>query len=203
MGCWVQVLNRFSNEWTSHSNVIDEKTDESIKFCCYCTINVVNPWILWKVTIVRLVKSSITSKETHQSWGGVEVGCFDSMCSRSLMWWTLNHFVTLYVKSQWLMMQGHVVPMSMINFCCWMRCMMKPIIIEKNCFLTISFMMCSMTRPSWCVLHQIWKREQLSCIESWSWVTTPTTCSIIFRVSSHDKPWGRIFQLGQNIVKKL
>jgi hypothetical protein len=33
MGRWVQVLNRFSNEWTNHSNVIDEKADKNIKLC--------------------------------------------------------------------------------------------------------------------------------------------------------------------------
>jgi hypothetical protein len=36
------------------------------------------------------------------------------------------------------------------------------------------FMMCSMARLSWCALHQIRKKEQSSCIKSWSRVTTPT-----------------------------
>jgi hypothetical protein len=46
----------------------------------------------------------------------------------------LNHFVTLYVESQRLTMWGHVVPMSIINFCCRMKCVMKLIIIEKMLF---------------------------------------------------------------------
>lgn len=33
MGRWVQVLNRFSSERTNHSNFIDEKAYENIKFC--------------------------------------------------------------------------------------------------------------------------------------------------------------------------
>jgi hypothetical protein len=33
MGCWVHVLNQFSSEQTSHSNVIDEKAKEIIKLC--------------------------------------------------------------------------------------------------------------------------------------------------------------------------
>ncbi len=119
-----------------------------------------------KMIVVRLVKSSIASKQAHQSRGGAEAGCFDSMCARSSWRWILNHFVTLYVKNQRLTMQGHIVPMSMINLCCRMRSVMKLVITKKKLSLTISFMMCSMTRSNWCAPHQIQKKEYSSCIKS-------------------------------------
>jgi hypothetical protein len=76
------------------------------------------------------------------------------MCAKSLGQWILNHFVTLYVESQWLTMRGHVVPMFVINFYYQMRCMMKLVITKKKRSLTTLFMMCSMTRSSWCAPHQ-------------------------------------------------
>jgi len=81
------------------------------------------------------------------------------MCMKSSRRWILNHFVTLYVENQQLMMWRHVVPMYVINFYCWVGCVMKPIIIKKKCFLTTSFMMCSAQnmKERIIVMHRILK----------------------------------------------
>ncbi len=113
---------------------------------------------------MRLVKCYIASKEAHQRWGGAYASYFDSICASNLGWWILNHLVTFSINSHQLIMWGHVVFISVINFCWQVIWMMKPVMIMKKHSLKTSFIMCSMTKSSWCAPHQIQVKGQSSCM---------------------------------------
>ncbi len=80
---------------------------------------------------------------------------------------------------------------------------MKPVMIVKKRSLTTSFIMCSMTRSSWCTPHQIWIKRESSCMAASSQVTMPTTWSVILHAPSNAKPIKWIVQSRQNTIKNL
>jgi hypothetical protein len=135
--------------------------------------------------------------------GGAEAGCFDLMWTSNCGRWILNQLMTFFVESQWLTTWGHIVCISAIKFCCRVKWVRNPIMIEKNHFLMTLIIMSSITRSSWCAPHQIWIREQSLCITTSRRVTTPATRLVILWAPSDVKPRRRIVQSTQSIVKNL
>jgi hypothetical protein len=121
-----------------------KEVTKSFNDACYCSNNVVNPWIERKVIAMRLVKCCITSKEGHKRWGKVDADYFDSICASNSGQWILNHLGTFSVNSHRLTMRGHVVFISTINLYWWVIWVMKPVMIVNKRSLTTLFIMCSM-----------------------------------------------------------
>ncbi len=203
---WVDVsrfpINSIVSKPVTPMSSIKEAT-RSFNVVCCCSNNVVNPWIERKVITVRLMKCCITSKEAHRRRGGVDANCFDSTCTNNSGQWILNHLVMFPVDNHRLIMRGHVVFISAINFCWQIIWVMKLVTIVKKHSLTTSFIMCSMTRFSWCAPHQIRIKGQSSCMAASNQVTTPATQSVILRAPSNAKPIRRIVQSGQSTIKNL
>ncbi len=80
---------------------------------------------------------------------------------------------------------------------------MKPVMIVKKRSLTTLFIMCSMTRFSWCTPHQIRVKGQLSCMAASSQMTMPAMQPVILRAPWEAKLIRWIVQLRQSTVKNL